>query len=521
MPLPSVLEFLRRKFNDNKVQLPPGLTIDALINLIKLCCESTVFSFNDSFYQQIEGVAMGSPLACILANLFMEYFETQLRHQCPHQPIIWWRYVDDIICIWPHGMERFQSFLDGLNQLVPSINFTTEWEVYDGDSGIATLPFLDVLIHRSLTGVTFSIYRKSSHCHMYIHYFSNHPPHVKKGTLSGLFLRALRISSDVHLQSELDILWTAFTQLGYPIFFIRDALSTAKTKFYASPPLNISVSSSSSETPISKHSVIPVPYTDLNDPPKKHLKRTKYKLASTSRNSIGRAVVQKRGKTKGSSHQLNGVYMIPLIPLDPTTGNNLPYIGRTNTTLENRLSQHRNSIRKNYEACAMVKHIRNNPGDKYDLENARIIWRTNDIIESKMVESAFIQTLPCCNTHPGEIAMSPIMASVITKITNPKISDPVDRRRPQVTTSLYTPTVYIPPTPPAITLPSPSPTTTPSQLLPSNTNTSPQHLSVSQPSTSSVQKPIPYMRRLASSQPGAQPSPMRLRSKPPIRRNPI
>merc|ERR1739842_286957 len=109
-------------------------------------------------------------------------------------------------------------------------------------------------------------------------------------------------------------------------------------------------------------------------PLKKVLKPTKYKLASTSRNSIGRAVVQKRGKTKGSSHHLNGVYMIPLIPLDPTTGNNLPYIGRTNTTLENRLSQHRNSIRKNYEACAMVKHIRNNPGDKYVLENARIIW---------------------------------------------------------------------------------------------------------------------------------------------------
>ena len=131
------------------------------------------------------------------------------------------------------------------------------------------------------------------------------------------------------------------------------------------------MSSSSSETPISKHSVIPVPYTDLNDPPKKHLKRTKYKLASTSRNSIGRAVVQKRGKSKGSTHQLSGVYMIPLIPLDPTsTGSNLPYIGRTNTTLKNRLSQHRNSIRKNYEACAMVKHIRNNPGDKYDLENA-------------------------------------------------------------------------------------------------------------------------------------------------------
>ena len=41
--LPSVLEFLPRKFNDNNVQLPPGLKIGAQIKLIKLCCDSTVF----------------------------------------------------------------------------------------------------------------------------------------------------------------------------------------------------------------------------------------------------------------------------------------------------------------------------------------------------------------------------------------------------------------------------------------------------------------------------------------------
>ena len=466
---------------------------------------------------------MGSLLACILANLFMEYFETELRHQFPHQPVIWWRYVDDIICIWPHGMELFQPFLNGLNQLVPSINFTTEWEVHDGDSDIATLPFLDVLIHRSPTGVTFSIYRKSSHSHMYIHYFSNHPPHVKKGTISGLFLRALRLSSDVHLQAELDILWAAFIQLGYPNFYIRDALSAAKTKFYASPPLNISTSSTStdiSETPISKTTVIPLPFTTVNDPSKKHINRTKYKLASTSRNSIGKVVIQKRGKSKGSTHQLAGVYMIPLVPT--STGTNLPYIGRTNRTLNERLSEHRNAIANGSTFCAMVKHVQNNPGHKYDLKAARIIWFTNNIIESKMVESAFIQTLPCCNTHPGEISMSPIMSSVITKITNPKISDPADRRRPHVTPSLYTTTAYIPPTPPVITLPSSSPTTT-LRLLPlSNINSSPLPLQISssQPSTHSIQPIVPYMRRMASSQPGPGPSPMRLRSKPPIRSDP-
>ena len=221
-------------------------------------------------------------------------------------------------------------------------------------------------------------------------------------------------------------------------FFIRDALSAAKTKFYASPPLNLSTSSTSydtSETPISKTTAIPLHFTSINDPPKKTFNHTKYKLAFTSRNSIGMVVFHIRGKSKGTTHQLAVVYMISLE--STSTGKNLPYIWRTNRPLNERLSEHRNDIAKVHTHCAMVKHVQNNPGHKYDLKAARIIWFTNNIIESKMVESAFIQTLPCCNTHPGEISMSPIMSSVITKITKTKISDPADRRRRQLTSPLF------------------------------------------------------------------------------------
>ena len=201
VPLPIVLSFLRKKFSENNLQLPSGLTIDALIALIDLCCESTVFSFNGRYYQQTAGVAMGSPLACILANIFMEFFEEELVKLFPAQPAFWCRFVDDIFCIWPHGMDDFQSFLNGLNELVPSINLSAEWESKNISKGTATLPFLDILVHRSPMGVKFSVFRKKSHSHTYIHYFSHHAPHVKKGVLSGLFLRALRISSSDFLYS--------------------------------------------------------------------------------------------------------------------------------------------------------------------------------------------------------------------------------------------------------------------------------------------------------------------------------
>ena len=39
---------------------------------IKLCLKSTYFQFQDTFFEQLEGAAMGSPLSPVVANLYME-----------------------------------------------------------------------------------------------------------------------------------------------------------------------------------------------------------------------------------------------------------------------------------------------------------------------------------------------------------------------------------------------------------------------------------------------------------------
>ena len=177
------------------------------------------------------------------------------------------------------------------------------------ETGIATLPFLDVLIHRSPGGVTFSVYRKPSHCHMYIHYYSLHAPHVKRGVLSGLFLRALRISSNEHLQPELDLLWAAFRRLGYPNFFIREALSAAKTKFYSNPPIS-TPSATPTATPISKPHYVSLPYHPSFSKLKHHLQNSNHKLVFHYRETTMRTVVKKKGSTVNSTHEQAGVYSI-------------------------------------------------------------------------------------------------------------------------------------------------------------------------------------------------------------------
>ena len=53
--------------------------------LLWFCLKNTYFSFQDQFYEQVEGVAMGSPISPIVASIYMEYFELK-AHSTPPQP---------------------------------------------------------------------------------------------------------------------------------------------------------------------------------------------------------------------------------------------------------------------------------------------------------------------------------------------------------------------------------------------------------------------------------------------------
>ena len=58
------------KLNDRTV-----LSVQNIIELLGFCLHNTYFSFQNKFYEQVEGVAMGSLVSPIVANLYMEYFE--------------------------------------------------------------------------------------------------------------------------------------------------------------------------------------------------------------------------------------------------------------------------------------------------------------------------------------------------------------------------------------------------------------------------------------------------------------
>ena len=106
---------------------PPTLPRSVLKVLLEFATKKSHFIFNGQYYDQIDGVAMGSPLGPVLANIFMCHFEEEWVFNNNARPSIWFRYVDDTFTLFDSKNTATQ-FLHYLNNCHANIKFTVEFE---------------------------------------------------------------------------------------------------------------------------------------------------------------------------------------------------------------------------------------------------------------------------------------------------------------------------------------------------------------------------------------------------------
>ena len=66
--------FTQVPINTLNIIKAPHKVLSDLIPLIDHCLTTTYFSYNNQFYEQTLGAAMGSPISPVIANIFMEHF---------------------------------------------------------------------------------------------------------------------------------------------------------------------------------------------------------------------------------------------------------------------------------------------------------------------------------------------------------------------------------------------------------------------------------------------------------------
>ena len=140
--------------------------------------------FDGNYYDQIDGVAMGSPLRPVLANLFMGFYEKQwLKEFNFCKVFLYRRYVDDIICLFNCEVDAMK-FFDYLNSRHPNIEFT--FEKQNGGK----LAFLDILISNESDSFCMSVFRKC------LSFFTSFTPFSYKiGLIKTFLYRTFEISS--------------------------------------------------------------------------------------------------------------------------------------------------------------------------------------------------------------------------------------------------------------------------------------------------------------------------------------
>ncbi|XP_046387256.1 uncharacterized protein LOC124156642 [Ischnura elegans] len=159
VPISYTLKLLEARFDQKTV------------HLFQHVLSSTYFLYQGKFYEQKEGVPMGSPLSPAIANLFIEDFEERALESAPLHPKHFFGYVDDTFIVWPHGSESLTDFLAHMNSVHPNIKFTMETEKDN------RLPFLDILIEQRADGSRgHSVYRKPTHTDLYLNGRSHHHP---------------------------------------------------------------------------------------------------------------------------------------------------------------------------------------------------------------------------------------------------------------------------------------------------------------------------------------------------------
>lgn len=190
---------------------PPSLGKAAFIDLLKLATLDTHFLFNGQIYKQIDGVAMGSPLGPLFANVFLTHLESDfLRNQNIPQPSLYLKYVDDTFCLFENRSSAVE-FFDYLNSVHEHISFTMEHE------SNRSISFLDVLVTRTDLKFSTSVYRKSTFTPLTVNFYSFSFVKYKLNSILTLINRAYAVSSDyISFDSEITFLSRFFKGNGFP-----------------------------------------------------------------------------------------------------------------------------------------------------------------------------------------------------------------------------------------------------------------------------------------------------------------
>jgi hypothetical protein len=188
--------------------------IDLIIELLSFVLKSNYCTFNNVFYLQTSGTAMGTPVAVCFACFFLYQIEKNIISDC----IYYRRYIDDLFAI-VKNRSCAVALIDAFNSPFPSIHLDS---TVIGTTGI----FLDLQFSIVENRIQHRLFQKPENKYSYIPTISDHNPSV----FSNFILQELkRYRLSCTIPTDFDELISLFqlrlTRRGYSPFLFLSALA--------------------------------------------------------------------------------------------------------------------------------------------------------------------------------------------------------------------------------------------------------------------------------------------------------
>ena len=152
------------------------------LTMLDIIMSNNISTFRDTYWQQLQGTAMGTPEAPLYSILTFGLHEKKhILNQFNNNLIFYKRYIDDIIGIWLETLDdswtTFKTTLDQFGSL--------RWNV---EKPTTTTTFLDLEISITHNRIHTKTYPKPLYLYLYIPPHSAHPTSCFKGFITGELL---------------------------------------------------------------------------------------------------------------------------------------------------------------------------------------------------------------------------------------------------------------------------------------------------------------------------------------------
>lgn len=344
-----------------------NLPLHDMLEAAQFLIDNTYFQFNKKFYQQIHGTPMGSPCSPIFADMVMIDLEEECIKKLSFKPLIYFRYVDDILTIIPKN--KLSEVMEVFNSYHTKLQFTHECEINN------SLNFLEVKLIKYNNKLLTDWYHKDTFSGRILDYKSQHPYAQKRAMIFSMVDKVMLLSEKQFHHKNFKLVTNILQDNNYPLHIINSNIhSRIQTKYINKDTFSASNSLNAQRLATLSIPYIPRLFENISQKMKKYNIRTVPKITS----SLNRYV--RRGKDSTQKMDQSGVvYKINCKDCDAT------YVGETKRKLSTRINEHYKNSLKDDKEFVINDHM-NKLNHTFNFNNVEILdrdnnWRTRTISE--------------------------------------------------------------------------------------------------------------------------------------------